>query len=238
MRRLKYKKRLKFKLSRILLIIFLIIIINTIFFFYLFSNKLSESLINSTKKEIEEITINIVTKNLAKEKLKQIAAEDLIIIIKNDKDEITDVDFKLDKAYDALIDIKSDIENEVINLKKGIVPSNAISVNDNLVIKIPYYAYTNNALLMNSGPKMHVKINLLENIIGDVYTRISSYGINTVLINLYIKFYLIESFLYPSISEKMELEFEVLVATKVIQGKIPSFYNGVLESSSSLFNVK
>ena len=55
--------------------------------------------------------------------------------------------------------------------------------------------------LMNLGSKLHVKINLLENVIGDVYTRISSYGINTVLINLYIKFYLIESFLYPPISE-------------------------------------
>ncbi|MDD4188055.1 MAG: sporulation protein YunB [Bacilli bacterium] len=238
MRRLKYKKKWQFKLSRLILLIALLIIINTIFLFAVFSKKLNESLITSTKKEIEEITINIVTKNLAKEKLKQIAAEDLIIIIKNDKDEITDVDFKLDKAYKALIDIKDDIEKEVINLKSGLVPSNATTIGDNLVVKIPYYAYTNNALLMNLGPKIYVKINLLESIVGDVYTRISSYGINTVLINLYIKFYLIESFLYPSVSEKIELEFEVLVASKVIQGKIPSFYNGVLESNSSLFNVK
>lgn len=238
MKRLKYKKRWQFKLSRIILILVVLIIINTMFLFAIFSKKLNESLIASTKKEIEEITINIVTKNLAKEKLKQITAEDLIIIIKNDKDEITDVDFKLDKAYKALIDIKDDIEKEVINLKSGAVPSNATSIGENLVIKIPYYAYTNNALLMNLGPKIHVKINLLESIVGDVYTKISSYGINTVLINLYMKFYLIESFLYPSVSEKIELEFEVLVATKVIQGKIPSFYNGVLESNSSLFNVK
>lgn len=238
MRRLKYKKRWQFKVNRIILVLVVLIIMNTIFLFLIFSNKLSDSVIASTKKEIEEITINIVTKNLTKERLKQIAAEDLIIIIKNDKEEITDVDFKLDKVYEALIDIKGDIEQEILDLKKGIIPSNTISVGDNLIIKIPYYTYTNNALLMNLGPKMHIKINLLENIIGDVYTRISSYGINTVLINLYIKFYLIESFLYPSISEKMKLEFEVLVATKVIQGKIPSFYNGVLESSSSLFNVK
>ena len=238
MRRLKYKKRWQFKVNRIILILVILIIMNTIFLFLIFSNKLSDSVIASTKKEIEEITINIVTKYLIKERLKQIAAEDLIIIIKNDKEEITDVDFKLDKVYDALIDIKSDIEKEVLDLKRGIIPSNTISVGNNLIIKIPYYAYTNNALLMNLGPKMHIKINLLENNIDDVYTRISSYGINTVLINLYIKFYLIESFLYPPISEKMEFEFEVLVATKVIQGKIPSFYNGVLESSSSLFNVK
>ena len=185
MRRLKYKKRWQFKVNRIILILVILIIMNTIFLFLIFSNKLSDSVIASTKKEIEEITINIVTKYLTKERLKQIAAEDLIIIIKNDKEEITDVDFKLDKVYDALIDIKSDIEKEVLDLKRGIIPSNTISVGNNLIIKIPYYAYTNNALLMNLGPKMHIKINLLENIIGDVYTRISSYGINTVLINLY-----------------------------------------------------
>lgn len=238
MRRIKYKKRLQFKSNRIIFILSILICINTILFFSIFNTKLSTVLVEAAKKELKEITINIVTKNLTREKLKEIAADDLITVKKNNQDEITDVDFKLDRAYEVLIDIKTNIEKEVLDLKAGKVPSNTVAVGDNLILKVPYYSYTNNALLMNLGPEIYVKINLVENIIGDVYTRISSYGINTVLINLYIKFYLTESLLYPVKSEKIELEFEVLVATKVIQGKIPSFYNGVLENSSSIINVK
>lgn len=238
MRRIKYKKRLQFKISRIIFLLAILICINTIIYFSFFNSKLSNVLVEVAIRELKEITFNIVTKNLTKEKLKEITAEDLITIKKNKQEEITDVDFKLERAYEVLIDIKSNIEKEVVDLKAGKVPGNTLAIGDNLIIKVPYYAYTNNALLMNLGPKIYVKINLLENIIGDVYTRISSYGINTVLINLYIKFYLTESLLYPSKSEKIDLEFEVLVATKVIQGKIPSFYNGVLENSSSIINVK
>ncbi len=238
MRRIKYKKRIKFKQNRIALILSILICVNTIAYMILFFNKLNDSIIETAIKEIKEVTINIVTKNLTKEKLKEITAEDLITIKKNSNDEITDVDFKLDKAYETLIDIKSNIETEVINLKKGIVPANTEVIGDNLIVKVPYYSYTRNSLLMNLGPKIYIKVNLLENVIGDVYTRISSYGINTVLINLYIKFYLTQSLLYPVKNDKIELEFEVLVASKVIQGKIPSFYNGVLENSSALINVK
>lgn len=238
MRRIKYKKRIKFKQNRIALILSILICVNTIAYMILFFNKLNDSILETAIKEIKEVTINIVTKNLTKEKLKEITTEDLITIKKNSNDEITDVDFKLDKAYETLIDIKSNIETEVINLKKGIVPANTEVIGDNLIVKVPYYSYTRNSLLMNLGPKIYIKVNLLENVIGDVYTRISSYGINTVLINLYIKFYITQSLLYPVKNDKIELEFEVLVASKVIQGKIPSFYNGVLENSSALINVK
>ncbi|MDD2504892.1 MAG: sporulation protein YunB [Bacilli bacterium] len=238
MKRFKFKKRIYIKSNRIILLIVIIIVLNTYFFYLIFLNKLSESLIETARREIKEITFNIVTKNLTKEKLSSIAAEELIVIKKNKQDEITDVDFKLDLAYAAMIDIKSNVEEEVKNLKYGNVPSTAISIGDNLIIKIPYYTYTKNGLLMNLGPKIHVKINLLENVIGDVFSKISSYGINTVLINLYLKLYITESFLYPVYDEKINLEFEVLIASRVIQGKIPSFYNGVLENSSPIINVK
>lgn len=238
MRRIKYKKRWLFKSSRVVFILIILIIINTFFYFAFFINKLSNSIVEVATRELKEITFSLVTKNLTKEKLIDVTAEDLIIVKKNSKDEITDVDFKLDKAYEVMIDIKNNIEKDLVNLKSGIVPSTALAVENNLVIKIPYYAYTKNAIFMNLGPKIYIKINLLENIIGDVYTKMSSYGINTVLINLYLKIYVTESFLYPVNDEKIEFEFEVLIASKIIQGKIPSFYNGVLESNSSLINVK
>ena len=238
MKKFKYRKKFYLNNKRILFILVIVIIINTIFNLKTFANKLGSNGVLLAEKELEEITVNLVTKSLSREKLTEIAAEDLIIIKYNKNDEITNVDFKLDRAYDVLIDIKQNIETEIRNLKKGDVPSSAVILKDNLIIKIPYYSYTNNVLLMNLGPKIYIKAHLLENIVGDVYTKISSYGINTVLVNLYIKFNITESLLYSAKTQKIEKEFEVLIATKILQGKIPNFYNGVMENSSSLINTK
>lgn len=238
MRKVKYKTRLNINKSRIVLIIILAIIINTIFFIMFFLSKFSNAIEVSAKKELEEITTNMVLKHLTKEKIVEASMEDLIIVNKDKEDAISHIDFKLDEAYEVIFTIKKNLEKEVKNLKNGILTTPAISIKDNLVIKIPYYTWSNNILLMNIGPKIYVKVNLLENVKADLYTKVTSYGINSLLINLYITLYIKESLLYPANSEAIEYNFELLIASKVIQGKIPSFYNGVLESKSGLINIK
>ncbi len=234
MRKFKYRKKLRFKLNRVIFLLILAIIINTIFYIFIFVNRLSFTIEQTAKRELKEITTDLFIKNLTREKLKEITVEKLIIVNKNKDDEITDIDFKLDKAYEVLLDVKGKLEQEIKDLKNKPLPASAVAIQDNLVLKVPYYVASNNLLLMNLGPKIYVKINLLENVIGDVYTKVTSYGINTLLINLYIKIYITQSLLYPVKSETIESNFEVLVATKIIQGKIPSFYNGVLENSTGL----
>lgn len=168
----------------------------------------------------------------------RVSMEDLIIINKDKEDAITHIDFKLDKGYEVILNIKEKIENEIINLKEGKIPYSATMIKDNFIIKVPYYSWTNNLLLMNLGPKVFVKVNLLENVRGDLYTKVTSYGINSILVNLYITIYIKESLLYPASSKQIEYNFEMLIASKVIQGKIPSFYNGILESKSGVINIK
>ncbi|MDD4407288.1 MAG: sporulation protein YunB [Bacilli bacterium] len=238
MKRVKYKKRINIKKKRIIFIIILAIVVNTICFLIIFITKFSDTIEESAKKELKEITTNIVIKHLTKENLMKVSMEELIIINKDKEDVITHVDFKLDKGYEVILNIKEKIENEIIDLKKGKLYSPAIAFNENLVLKVPYYAWSDNILLMNLGPKIYIKVNLLENVRGDLYTKVTSYGINSLLVNLYITIYIKESLLYPASSEQIEYKFDMLVASKVIQGKIPSFYNGFLESKSDVINLK
>ncbi|MDD4705590.1 MAG: sporulation protein YunB [Bacilli bacterium] len=238
MKRVKYKKRINIKKKRIIFVIILAIVINTISFLMIFITKFSSVIEESAKKELKEITTNIVIKYLTKENLMKVSMEELIVINKDKEDVISHIDFKLDKGYEVILNIKEQIENEVIDLKNGKLHSPAIAINDNLIIKVPYYAWSDNILLMNLGPKIYIKINLLENVRGDLYTKVTGYGINSLLINLYITLYIKESLLYPASSEQIEYKFDMLVASKVIQGKIPEFYNGILESKSSVINLK
>ena len=103
MRRIKFRKRLQIENKRILLLILILICINTAFFVNFFINKLNKTFVETARRELKEVTFNIVTKNLTKDILKEVTTDDLIVINKNRHDEITNVDFKLEKAYEVQI---------------------------------------------------------------------------------------------------------------------------------------
>ena len=237
MKRVKFKKQINIEKKRLIFIIIIFIIINTIFFLMYFSKKFSKTIEVSAKKELKEITTNIVIKHFTREKLNEITIEELINISRNQNDEVMDVSFKLDRAYAVMLDIKDNLDKEILDLKKGNPPEGTHIVKDNIVIKAPYYSWTDNILLINLGPKIHVQLKLLQNVRGAVYSKVTSYGINSLLLNLYISLYVREGILYPALSEDIEYTFELLVASKVIQGRIPSFYNGILENNSSIIEL-
>ena len=232
------RRRIIINKKRIIFVVTLLIIINTYFFVTYFSSKLGEVMLVAAEKELEEITTMIIVRNIARENLPKVAVEDIIIVNKNSDDEITDIDFKLDVAYDMFFDLKTKVDNEVFNIKKGIIPTNASVINDNLIIKVPFYAFTDNPLLMNLGPKLHIKVNMVETSRGSITTELSAYGINTVLIEVYLNLVITESIILPTGRETIELEFNILLASKVIQGKVPSLYTGNKITESPIFNLE
>ena len=232
------KRRIKVNRKRILFIVSILIILNTYIFITFFASKLGYVMLKSAEKELEEITTMIIVRNIARDNLPKVAIEDIIIVNKNNSDEITDIDFKLDVAYDMFFDLKTKVDSEVFNTKKGIIPTNASIINDNLIIKVPFYAFTNNPLLMNLGPKIHIMVNLIETSRGSITTEVSAYGINTVLIEVYLNLIITESIILPTKREVITLEFNILLASKVIQGKVPSLYTGKKISESPIFNLE
>ncbi len=237
MKRVKFKRKFKINKKHVIFLIVLLIIVNTVILLMYFSNKLSKSIEVSAKKELKEITTNIIIKHFSKEKLNEITIDDLIIINKNQNGEVMDISFKLDKAYDVMLSIKDNVDKEIINLKEGNLPDKTHIIKDNLIVKVPYYSWTDNLILINLGPKIHVQLKMLQNVRGNVYTKVSSYGINSILLNLYISLYVKDGILYPIYNEDIEYTFDLLVASKVIQGRIPSFYNGLLENKSSIIDL-
>ena len=196
-------------------------------------------MLKAAEREIAEITTTLVINNITREKLRYIAVDDLITVNKNINDEITDIDFKLDVAYDMLLDLRADLDIVVYALKDGVLPFKNMSViNDNLIIKIPFYTYTQNPILMNLGPKIHAQVNLLQTMRGSIDTKISSYGINSVLISLYLNLYITQTITLPTNRENTHTDFEILLASRVIQGKVPSFYAGKYETNSGLIHIE
>jgi len=231
------KGRITINKKKIIFIIIILIFINTAFLLLFFASKLGEVMLLAAEKELKEISTMIIVNNISRENLPKVSVDDIIVANKNANDEITDIDFKLDLAYDMFFDLKAKVDNEIFNVKKGIIPTNASIINDNLIIKVPFYAFTDNPLLMNLGPKLHFKVNMIETSRGSITTEVSAYGINTVLIDCYLNLTITQSIILPTGREVVSLEFNLLLASKVVQGKVPSLYTGKYQANSPIFNL-
>ena len=87
------------------------------------------------------------------------------------------------------------------------------------------------------GPKVPVKINVIGSSYGNVKTKVREYGINSVLLEIYVEVRM--NLEYNLALKKVEekCNYTSLIASKVISGKIPDYYEGVERSTSSAINI-
>ncbi|WP_443686870.1 sporulation protein YunB, partial [Phascolarctobacterium faecium] len=67
-------------------------------------------------------------------------------------------------------------------------------------------------------------------------TKVKNYGINNVLLELYLDISVSSSLLTPVSKEEIKDNFSILIASRIIAGSVPDYYNGILESTSPLVN--
>lgn len=227
MKKVKLKKK-SFVFKNYYLLVLMLIIINLIILFSTFVRKSSDNILNVATSLINDILVDNINNNIKSDILKKYNVNDLIIINKNNG-KIEGVDFNIQKTYDLLSEIK-------INMKK--FNSSQLyyydyEYHDNyLIINVPFYSYSPNVFISNLGPKIKCQINLIQNISGNVFSKINTYGINSLKLDLYVNLNITSKIVIPYRNSKIEESYDILVASKIIQGEIPSIYTkGMLNSS-------
>ena len=232
----RFKGKNKFITNKNLTIIVLcLIFLNTFFLIKSIGVKITDNMYGICQKVISDVMTNIVNANIKGEVFHKYNINDLITINKNEN-KVESVDYNLDNAYNLLIEIKKSIMKNVAETK-DLGYFDARFDNSKIYLKLPFYNYTNNLLLANVGPKIESRIAILQSISGNMKTKVKTYGINSLQIELYINFTIERSVVIPFKEKGLVNSYDVLVASKVIQGEIPSFYNGLLEKNSDLINL-
>jgi len=108
------------------------------------------------------------------------------------------------------------------NLKKGIV------------FKIPSGVVFNNSLLANVGPKIPVRFTLIGDVLSGVNTNVTNYGINNALLEVNVNIKLTLKVILPIASKEVNVETNVPIAIKMIQGSVPDYYSNGLNSDFTL----
>ena len=222
--RLKRKKKTNY------VIIFLIIFIVTRIMLKDIGSKLAYHIENIVIKNVNKSVYNNVFSILGSDELGSEELLDVISLSKNNDGEVISVDYNMNIAYDVLSNCMDDLYSSITSLDMSSLYKSGI----NNVYYIPMGLIYNNVLLDNLGFRIHCKINFISDIDMGFMTKVKDYGVNNLLIEIYLVIDVKSYIMSPSTYKEFGEKYEILVASKIVLGRIPMYYGGIMEKSSSI----
>lgn len=224
--RLKNKKTNKYYIGFIVTIVIIV-------FFVLLSiicSKVSKNVETYLNKVIDVNMYKYIFDTFDKKLLSDNIMNDFIIITSNDKGEIISVDYKLNEVYGFLSD-SLDILYEKVRYN---TIEDRYYDNEREVFLFPLGFVSDNYLFSGIGPVIPIEVNFFNDVHTGINTKVTNYGINYLLVEVYLQIEVISYFIAPTLEKDYSSSYDILIASKIISGSIPSYYGGVIEKSSSI----
>lgn len=218
---MRLKKRINISLRLQIFIIVICILVITFFLLKRFSN----NSIDFLYQYAENNSINISTKIISKSIYNEIYSKDIdvMLIEKNSNDEIINIKYDTEKLNKILYDVSNDILNSISELE-----------NSNSIFYVKYNVIYNTPILNNLGHNIPYKVSYTGSVDTFVDTKVTPYGINNSLIEVCLNIHLNVNVLFPFISNKVSVDKKILISSNVIEGKVPTYYGGVITNSSPI----
>lgn len=228
---MKLKRRYKYKRLFIMLFVLIIFVVfDLIVTINYIGNGITpivdELVIKITNDNINHLLFKLVNKDV----MGNIDVDDIIKLNVNSKDEIVSVDYKVDNMYRYLSDTVNQIYNNITLLDID----HEYFDSDKQLFKVPIGIISDNVLISHIGPKINVRIDLLDNVEIGYKTKVNNYGINNSLVELYLVVEVKNNIINPFYKESFGDRYELLIASRLVVGKVPSYYNGEYEKSSAI----
>lgn len=202
---MKLKERLKRKYY--ILITFLISLFLFIIIFSLYSKKLNPKLNDYIDFLVkDEIYKKVIKSNnfITNEEV-----NDILYIDKNDSNEIVYLDYNMDKTYKLL-------NKYIESLKKDNSKSK--------ILTVPLFIASDNIIISSLGPKIKFKYEIIDNVKGKIKTKVTDFGVNNALVEMYFELEIGYLVVIPMNKKESVLKIEILISSKIINGKVPTFY--------------
>lgn len=242
MRRIKLKRIRKFDKISILFIVIILLIMSIIMLLSFLNYKISPLLLDFAESKTRNMANLVIVKAVNKQLSNEI--DNLFFINKNKDDEIQTIDFNpsivnkvLSTASSAVYQGLKAIEEgniEELELLNDVIDQyDKNKLRKGIIFEVPMGVVIGNAFLANLGPRIPVKLSLLGSVTSNINTKISQYGINNALVEVSVKIEVIERVNLPLSSRNITVVADIPIALKIIQGKIPIYYNsnGLNQSS-------
>ena len=188
---------------------------------------ISPKMINIIKNNISYYDNILIEEYLDTKELRDSYIEELITIDKNSKEEIVNIDINTSKSYILLKRIVNNLKNSNSTYRDMY----AKNKKNYIVLRYPIGLISNNILINNLGYRIPIRLELNSNILTGIKSKVTNYGFNNALIEVYLRVKFTSNVVYFSLDDRVDNEYEILLASKMIMGRVPEMFNGYLEKS-------
>ena len=221
----KFKRRVVLK--NYIFIYLVIIFIEVFYSIDKIGLMISPKMINIIKNNISYYDNILIEEYLDTEELRDSSIDELITVSKNSKEEIVNIDINTSKSYILLKGIVNNLKNSNSTYRDMY----AKNKKDYIVLRYPIGLMSNNILINNLGYRIPIRLELNSNVLTGIKSKVTNYGINNALIEVYLKVKFTSNVVYFSLDDRVDNEYEVLLSSKMIMGRVPDIFNGYLEKS-------
>lgn len=188
---------------------------------------------NYAESEIKRVVTTVINKSITDDITKEFDINQLFIIETDKSTKTTIVDFDpviLNRVISSISNIVYD--NLVLISKSDVETLKRYNVSDSIFC-IPSGIIFNSVILNNLGVKIPVKMELISSINPNIETKVTEYGINNSLIEVFIHVNANVKMILPISSREIEIVVVVPLAVKLVQGSVPEYYLGNLFEKKS-----
>lgn len=243
MKRVKtYIKKNKSAMNKIIFVVFFCVILSSLYLFFMYSNKVSEKAVLLIDQKIDKIVYQFFSDLITNDVINKKSVNDLLEITKNNEGEILAVNYDLEKTYKILTDVSAILKNGINDLENGkldvtIYDKYIEGGKNGLILYVPVFLGVNNIYLNNIGPRIPVIINFNESLLTNIKTKVTDYGFNNALLELYITVEIQKLIITPIKKNEEKFYYDILIGALVVNGRMPNFYGGNYESSSQILDI-
>lgn len=237
----KSKCKYNFKiLGKIMFLTLILIILFTFFLLTKFNKNVSDNLLEISSLELNRVMYSLITDRINNKVLNTDTLNDILIINKNKNDEILYVDFDLDKAYKVLDNVSNILTSSFKKIENGEVSVGYLDESlshdvNGMILNVPIGSTLNSIYFYNLGPKIPVRINFIGNVLTNLQTKVTNYGLNNALVEVFVYIEFNCNILAPFKTKDINLKYDAVIASMMIEGEVPNFYSGAIERTSSIY---
>lgn len=243
--RLKHKKKRSFLEKMIFSVVIAFVL--SIFFLFFLHFKLAPSITDYAtleSKQFAKTILNTAVRTTMQEQLKEAS---LYTLQKNSKGEIETIDFNTVATNNVLNMITKKVTDELLLLENGTIDK--LNVNNSfkgthfkqyqsgVICEIPIGLLTSHFFFANIGPVIPIRFSFVGTMDANLKSKITPYGINNALVELYILVEVTEKITMPVSSEEVLITLEVPLISQIMTGKIPTYYQGSLSEHSNVLSL-
>jgi len=243
MKRFKTRKnKNKNTINKILFVVFFCIIICALFLFSTYSKNKKEVVTTLIDEKTNKILYQFFSDLITDDVINLDSVDSILEINKNKKDEIISVNYDLEKTYKILTEVSKILKTGISNLENGKID---VTIYDKylknskkgLILNIPLFLGSSNIFLTNIGPMIPVLVNFNETLLTNIRTKVTNYGFNNALLEVYITVEMNKLIITPIKESNDKFYYDILIGALVVNGSVPEFYGSSYETSSGILDI-